>query len=281
MASEIHNNHEPLPLYRARARNTAAESENRIHDDEVAAKYGFRGGLVPGVTVYGYMTVPVVEKFGPDWLERGSMQVKFHRPIYDGDEVIVRGRISAESFPMSIEVIAERSDGTTCASALATMRNQTERPDKALIDEYPLAPLPPVEARPIASRERFVPGSPLGTIQERLNLRDDSLLRAMEERLSIYYGESAVAHPAVLLALSNQILSRNFKLGPWIHAESAVINRSIVRDEEIAVRGRIVECFERKGHEFVVIDVLVLTHDNRVAQQVRHTAIYRPRFAQG
>ena len=41
-----------------RAVNTAPDSENKMHDDRVAAQYGFRGGLVPGVTVYGYMTVP-------------------------------------------------------------------------------------------------------------------------------------------------------------------------------------------------------------------------------
>src|SRR2546425_709171 len=77
-------------LNRLRARNTSEASENKIHDDATAASFGFRGGLVPGVTVYAYMTVPIVEQFGLAWLERGSMQVKFHQPFYDGEEVIVR-----------------------------------------------------------------------------------------------------------------------------------------------------------------------------------------------
>ncbi|HEX8090436.1 MAG TPA: hypothetical protein VF762_16375, partial [Blastocatellia bacterium] len=76
-----------LPPYRVRARNTSATSENKIHDDETAARYGFRGGLVPGVTVYAYMTVPLVAQFSDAWLERGSMQVKFHQPFYEGEEV--------------------------------------------------------------------------------------------------------------------------------------------------------------------------------------------------
>jgi len=80
--------------YRVRARNTAVESENKIHDDSVAAGYGFRGGLVPGVTVYAYMTVPIVERFGLDWVERGSMQVKFHQPFYDGEEVSVQAEVN-------------------------------------------------------------------------------------------------------------------------------------------------------------------------------------------
>ena len=43
---------EPLPAYRVKARNTSATSENKIHDDATAQPLGFRGGLVPGVTVY-------------------------------------------------------------------------------------------------------------------------------------------------------------------------------------------------------------------------------------
>jgi hypothetical protein len=71
----------------------------------------------------------------------------------------------------------------------------------------------------------------------------------------------------------------NFKLGPWIHAASDVINRSVVQNgDEVSVRGRVRECFERKGHEFVVLDVLAVANGDRIVQQVRHTAIYRPRI---
>ena len=37
--------------YAVRAHNAATESENRIHADDVAQQYGFKGGLVPRVTV--------------------------------------------------------------------------------------------------------------------------------------------------------------------------------------------------------------------------------------
>jgi acyl dehydratase len=101
-------------IYRVRAQNFAAESDNKIHDDRVAAAYGFRGGLVPGVTVYGYMLVPVVE-MAPEWLERGSVQLRLTEPFYDGDEVVVRAERSDDG---SIAVRAERQDGTVCARAL-------------------------------------------------------------------------------------------------------------------------------------------------------------------
>ena len=51
-----------LPSHTLTAHNNAADSANKIHDDRVASQYGFRGGLVPGVTVYAYMTYPLVQQ---------------------------------------------------------------------------------------------------------------------------------------------------------------------------------------------------------------------------
>ena len=45
-----------LAGYRVQARNLSHASENKIHDDDVARRFGFQGGLVPGVEVYAYMT---------------------------------------------------------------------------------------------------------------------------------------------------------------------------------------------------------------------------------
>ena len=53
--------------HQVEAYNLSAASENKIHDDTVARRFGFQGGLVPGVEVYGYMTNPAVRHFGPDW----------------------------------------------------------------------------------------------------------------------------------------------------------------------------------------------------------------------
>jgi hypothetical protein len=51
------------------ARNDAETSENKIHDDAVAQQYG-SGGLVPGVTVYGYLTWLPASAWGRDWPSR-------------------------------------------------------------------------------------------------------------------------------------------------------------------------------------------------------------------
>jgi len=269
-----------LPIYRVRARNTSADSENKIHDDSVAASYGFRGGLVPGITVFAYMTVPLVTRFGLDWLERGSMHVKFQQPFYDGEEVVVQADTDEIESPIRVNITASREDGEKCATALATLGDRSQWLDAPLVDNYPEAPLPPIEARHAATRESLVPGTLLGSLTQKLSVPDVDVLESLNERLWIYSGVGAVAHPFVLLRLANEILMLNFKLGPWIHAASDLINWSAVRDgEEISIRGRIADCYERKGHEFVVLDLLLVAEKSRAVQQVSHRAIYRPRLS--
>src|SRR5260370_20070842 len=78
-----------LAPYRVTARNTAIASDNKIHDDAVARRFGFAGGLVPGVDVYAYLTHAPAEAWGLDWLERGTMQGRFTSPVYEGDTITV------------------------------------------------------------------------------------------------------------------------------------------------------------------------------------------------
>ena len=139
-------------IYRVRARNTSLDSENKIHDDDVAASYGFRGALVPGITVYAYMTVPLVQRFGLDWLESGWIQVKFHQPFDAGEEVIVNASVYAETDPVRVSLTAGRSDGTACATALATINDPSTWLGEDRTESYPEAALPAAESRPEASR---------------------------------------------------------------------------------------------------------------------------------
>src|SRR6266850_5667523 len=70
-----------------------------------------------------------------------------------------------------------------------------------------------------------------------------------------HFGPQRRTHPAILLSLANEILVSNYELGPWMHTASEVRNFSFARDGElIRVQARIEDRFERKGHEFVVLD---------------------------
>ncbi len=84
----------PLEPYRVAAYNTAHDSENKIHDDATARRFGFGGGLVPGVDVYGYMSHLPVMRWGRAWLERGSAECRFLKPVYDGELATVTASTS-------------------------------------------------------------------------------------------------------------------------------------------------------------------------------------------
>src|SRR5947208_6528523 len=113
-----------LGPYRVSAYNTAHDSENKIHDDAIARRFGFGGGLVPGVDVYGYMTHLPATRWGRAWLERGTAECRFFKPVYDGDIASVTARETDGVLDISVE-----SRGEICATGRA-----------GLPDAAPLAP---------------------------------------------------------------------------------------------------------------------------------------------
>ena len=105
-----------LGPYRVTAFNASKESENKIHDDAVARRFGFSGGLVPGVDVYAYMTHLPVARWGRAWLERGTAECRFLKPVYDGDTAVVAATKSATGLDLRIE-----SHGELCVTGRAEL----------------------------------------------------------------------------------------------------------------------------------------------------------------
>ena len=92
-----------LETYRVQAYNTAKLSENKMHDDTVAKRFGFCGGLVPGVDVMAYMMHLPVAKWGRAFLERGLIEARFVKPVYDGEIADVRGEESDGVLSIEVE----------------------------------------------------------------------------------------------------------------------------------------------------------------------------------
>lgn len=251
-----------LEPYRLQARNDANEAENKIHDDAVARDYGFAGGLVPGVTVWGYMTHPVVEALGRDWLERGTAAVRFSKPVYDGETVTVQTVVAQTGEGSVLELCLTNESDDICAQATASLPPQRQSaPDSS---EYPRAPLP--SPRPPASSETLRPGAVLGSVESSYGDAET-------------VGDEGVVHPGRLLRCANHILTSNVRLGPWVHVESRIANLGLAHvGDQVTTRGRVAEAFEKKGHKFVRLDVLVTADDNPV-MHVDHVAIYEPRRA--
>ena len=69
--------------WRGIAYNQAPNSTNQIHADDMARLFGFKGGLVPGVTISAYLLHPVADVFGIEFLERGYAHCRIMSPLYD------------------------------------------------------------------------------------------------------------------------------------------------------------------------------------------------------
>ena len=254
--------------YRVRAFNTAAASENKIHDDTVARRFGFSGGLVPGVEVYAYMTHMAIERWGRAWLEQGDAECRFLSPVYDGKEVEVTA--TAEGDALAIQVASEGAVSANGTASLNAAARSAANFDRARI------PLPPA-TRPPADERSLAEGTWLGIQPFRItDAYAADYLRDVRETSPLYANEN-LAHPGIVLRLCNQALVQNVVLGPWIHVGSTLRNFSAARiGDELSVLARVGANYERKGHRFVDLDVRVQAEDRAIAH-ILHVAIYRPR----
>jgi hypothetical protein len=261
--------------YRLTAVNFAESSSNKIHSDAVAKRYGFKGGLVPGIALYAYMSHPVVERLGPEWLMRGRITAKFVKPIYEGDSVEVRAEPSVSGAD-ELEIQVFNARGTLCAVGQAVLAGQGAKAPEAL--DYSLWPLPAAEER-MAPRAADLPaGTPFGTVDFHPEADDheSKVSHHYLDNLAIYKGPEARCHPAYLLAQANQILMRNVNLGPWIHTQSQVQNFTDagVRDR-LSIRGQVARSYKKRGHELVDLDLAVFDSRDHGIARIQHTAILR------
>lgn len=254
------------------AYNLSAASENKIHDDTVAQRFGFAGGLVPGVEVFAYMTNPVVRHFGGEWLRRGMAECRFQKPVYDGRMATASGtRASDGSLTLNVE-----SEGVLCGTGGAALSASVATPPA--VSAYPAAPLPDQASRPDAAPESLATGRIMGTFVQSMEAETlDRYLSDIREDLALYRQEKIV-HPGWLLRLANRALSMNVKLGPWIHVGSKIRYFEVARyGDRVEARARVAREYEHKGHRFVDLDVLLVANGRAAIAHIDHTAIYRPR----
>jgi hypothetical protein len=256
--------------YKVEAYNLSHASENKIHDDTVAQKLGFAGGLVPGVEVYAYACHPAVERWGRAWLERGRMECRFLKPVYDGRIAVVTARDAAND-GMDLEV---NSEAVLCATGHASLSDGSAKPPS--IDDYKHRAQQ--QERPPADEASLAEGNWLSSVPTQMTAEvAGEYLRDVRESDGIYVREGFV-HPGLLLRQCNLVLRQNVVLPPWIHTGSKVTNFAAASvGDELSVRARVVANYEKKGHRLVDLDALVIANGRTVVSRVLHTAVYKLR----
>jgi len=257
-----------LETYRVEAYNTAKLSENKMHDDTVARRFGFSGGLVPGVDVMAYMMHLPVRRWGRAFLERGLIEARFVKPVYDGEVADVSAAESDGLLSIAVE-----SRGQLCATGSASV--PASAPSIALSD---FAETPPVAERKPVNAASYELGKWLGTVPRAwAGEAAQDYLTDVRERHPIYVAEG-LGHPGLLQRVMNKVLVDNAILGPWIHVGSRMQLLAAARSgDEITARAKVTGNYEKKGHRFVELDALVVANGRTPLAHCQHIAIYQPR----
>ena len=259
----------PLSPYHVAAYNTAKASENKIHDDATAQRFGFKGGLVGGVHVYAYMAHMPVARWGRAWLERGTGEARFGKPVYEGDIAEVSAVEDASGLELQVN-----SGGVLCATGRAGMPSSAVA--APLLSDFK-AVAARVDRGP-ADEKTLAVGDWLGmnplTVTPEYQTQDIGDTR---ETLPLYLADGIV-HPGTVLRCCNWALSHNVILPAWMHMGSTVQNLGPARvGDTLNVRARVTKNYEHKGHKWVEIDALVVANEASAVARVTHIAIYRPR----
>ena len=254
-----------MNAYQVVARNYSEASENRIHSDDVAKRYGFEGALVPGVAVFGYMTHPLVERFGERWLGQSVNSVRFLKPAYDGDRLSVtleetdRGfcaRCRNDDGVLLAELISDLPDVMPAPESRTVFDGAAKRHDRVVMDWDSVVPNQPFEPW-------------------HWQITEDGN-RTYSERVSddqpVY---RTAAHPHWLLGVANQALVREYVMPAWIHVGSEIRFRNLLKPgDTVEVHAVPLEKWERKGHQFVKLYV-TYQRDSQLTTEIFHTAIFR------
>src|SRR5437899_4780162 len=192
-----------LETYRVEAYNTAKQSENKMHDDSVARRFGFSGGLVPGVDVFTYMMHVPVARWGRDFLTRGLIEGRFVKPVYDGETADVDA--VEHNGVLTIEVF---SRGELCATGTASL--PAAAPAVSLSD---YVEVPAVAERKPISPATFETGKWLGTMPRRWAGREASDYLADIRETDPIFAREGLGHPGLIQRVMNRVLVDNTILG--------------------------------------------------------------------
>lgn len=263
----------PVSTFQILALNDAEASENRIHSDEVAEKYGFTGALVSGANVFAYMCHPLLRTYGEDWLSGGIMDVVFLKPVYQDNLLTIRTeQLASETSKRNHLTSAYNEQNVLLAkleswlpeqlppvSELAAMTGNNHKEERVEI-AWDL-----IEIDEPAPAHLWQP-------TEANNLEH---VKAQRDQSPLFSGEHALIHPYCLMDACNKALKRLFIVRAWIHTGSRMTLRKPIRVGQLVdVHAIPIKKWQRKGHQFIKL-YIAMWIDQAVALEVEHTAIFR------
>jgi hypothetical protein len=255
-----------MSLHQPIAVNHSHDSENRIHSDDIARKFGFTGALVPGVAVFGHMTYPLTNELGVGWLGHSQVALRLLKPAYHGDRLSVSlTRNDAQNYRVECHndagvLLAQLSVALPPALPPVDPRAQIRGPVTAA-------------AREIISWDAIAIDTPFAAVRWTPGHDENRLYTdQLSDDLPVY--RTGVIHPHLIQHWCNAVLVRRFVLPAWIHVGTEMTFRhALAVGDAVEIRTIPIEKWRHKGHEFIKLYVVFMV-DGAAAVEAYHTAIY-------
>lgn len=264
---------------------TDSATGNAIHTAEGARDYGYEGALVAGVLLFGWCVPSVLDELGPEWLTDGWAEVNFRRPVYSGAKLIVRvappagdGRTGrTETAPGSAPAAVTLSVEDDLCVQGEVGRGRAPWSDQ-LADLPARRPDPALAPGDKPALQLGMGASDLRTLDATVSAEAARAFgRSQPQPLASFGSDRPLVHPAILARQMISLLGHSYDYGrPSIHVSTHLENRGPVpAGEPLALSGRLVRTYERRGHEYAVIDAALYGPGDGPLARLRHTNIFR------
>jgi hypothetical protein len=256
-------------------------SHNRMHKDDLPKKLGFRGAFVLGVANYGNMTRALVSTLGQAWLDRALVEVKFLKPVCEGDRLRVETLpVAGREAERAFEVIAYNE---TMGDEIAARMLTSTPTDFPQVDPA-AASVPNEWEGPVTQRrtwDNIVIGSAYRSLRLTLSAADNAYWQGvLEDDLPIYgAGDNPPIHPSHVLRLVQLGYNNQFIGDNAVHSASkAVIRRMLRVGDPVHIVTVPVQKWDKKQNHWLTIYCAVRTQ-GEICAEVYHTQIIKLRGA--
>lgn len=236
--------------------NNAQDQKGSIHDDATATKLGFRGGTVAGSIHMELFPPLLLEAFGPQWFERGTLSLYFRNATTNREPVRASLKQPSAKGDTQVEAWVDREDGMRVAEGTASVGDSAEL--TALLGR----PLDRFEAGELRMLKGIGEGYEFPKVEVRLEPPvQERRLQVITEKLDWYEGGSPwggpIATPAAMVQLlyAKSVAGMRGDVGKAVGLFGAIelrnINGPVLVDEAYEVTAHVVAVGQSPKTEYM------------------------------
>ena len=231
-------------------------SPNGIHDDEKAKSLGFQGGFVPGIALYEHVCAGLIDQ-GIGWLESGYVEMKFRKPVYSDEKVVVKLDGNNRTF----QLFGDNTDDTRCSGSFVQTAPPPDFPDKEVRERL---------EEPLGSQAL------VGEMMEVVREHDASEFTGITSVTG--FPTEIDGKPVVPISQWGNpiyLIYEYFGLSTTIHYQGKIWHHSpLFAGEASVTRGLITSFSERNGNKLLELLTEIRSDSGRKVATVEHFSVY-------